>query len=224
MNNIKKYKAVIFDLDGTLLDTLDDLYNAVNHTMDVFGYPHRTRDEVRRFVGNGVDKLIELSLPGGADDVCLAEAIKEYRSFYKDNSENLTKPYRGINEVINKLVDEGYSVAVVSNKIHTSTVYLCKKYFPRIEFAFGERESEGVRRKPHPDMLVSAAEVIGAGIEECVYIGDSEVDILTANNAGIDCISVLWGFRDKDYLVENGGTVFAETPDEMYNIIVNNYK
>ena len=219
MNISYKYKAVIFDLDGTLLDTLDDLWDSVNHTMDVFSYPKRTRDEVRRFVGNGVDRLIELCLPGGADDPYRNEAIAEYRRYYKDHSEIKTKPYDGVVELIAKLISDGVKVAVVSNKIHLSTVELCKKYFPEIENVCGEREAEGIRKKPYPDTVIKSAEDMGVDTGECVYVGDSEVDIETAKNAGMDCISVLWGFRDREYLESMGGTVFACDADELYEAI-----
>ncbi len=219
MNISYKYKAVIFDLDGTLLDTLDDLCDAVNHTMDVFAYPCRTRDEVRSFVGNGVDRLIELCIPGHESDPNRDPAIKEYRKYYNAHSEIKTKPYDGVTELIDKLIGDGVEVAVVSNKIHVSTVELCKKYFPAIENVCGEREAEGIRRKPHPDTVIKSAEDMGVTVSECVYVGDSEVDIETARNAGMDCISVLWGFRDREYLQKCGGTVFAETADELYSAI-----
>lgn len=217
---MKKYKAAIFDLDGTLLDTLDDLWDAVNHTMDLFGYPHRTREEIRSFVGNGVDRLIELSIPGGTDDPNRDEAIRRYRAYYASHSEMKTKPYDGAAETASKLIADGIGAAVVSNKLHAATVTLCAKYFPAIPVVCGERESEGIRRKPYPDMVFWAAEKLGCAIEECVYIGDSEVDLLTAKNAGMDCISVLWGFRDREDLEAAGGTVFAETTDELYRAIV----
>lgn len=219
MKNAYKYKAVIFDLDGTLLDTLDDLWDSVNHTMDVFSYPKRTREEVRRFVGNGVDRLIELCIPGEANDPNRDEAIAEYRRYYKDHSEIKTKPYDGVNEVVDKLISDGIKVAVVSNKIHTSTVELCGKYFPSIENVCGEREAEGIRRKPHPDTVIKSAEDMGLNVGECVYVGDSEVDVETARRAGMDCISVLWGFRDREYLESMGGQIFASTAEELYNAI-----
>ena len=215
-----KYKAAIFDLDGTLLDTLDDLHAMVNHTMDVFSFPRRTREEVRCFVGNGVDKLIELSVPGGLENPQYSDAIKECRTYYAANSEGkFTKPYDGILELIDKLNDAGIKVAVVSNKIHPATVKLCEKHFPTIEHAYGEREAEGIRRKPHPDMVYYAAERLGVELSECVYIGDSEVDVITSKNAGVDCISVLWGFRDREMMEEYGATIFAENTDELFAMI-----
>lgn len=216
----RKYKAVIFDLDGTLLDTLDDLWSSVNHTMKVFGYPERTRNEVRAFVGNGVDRLIELCLPGGADDINRNAAISEYRRYYNENSEVYTKPYDGIVELIAKLTEAGIKVSVVSNKIHLSTVTLCKKYFSAIEIVCGEREAEGIRRKPHPDTVLQVAKELGVDISECVYVGDSEVDVETAKNACMDCIAVLWGFRDRDYLESRGAQIFASDTKELYDRII----
>ena len=215
-----KYKAVIFDLDGTLLNTLDDLWSSVNHTMRVFGYPERTREEVRSFVGNGVDRLIELSIPGKEHDINRDAAIAEYRRYYNENSEVFTKPYAGVVELIDKLIERGIKVSVVSNKIHKSTVTLCKKYFPAIEIVCGEREAEGIKRKPYPDTVLEVAKQLDVKISDCVYVGDSEVDVKTSQNAGMDCIAVLWGFRDRDFLESSGAKVFAENTDELYcNII-----
>lgn len=215
-----KYKAVLFDLDGTLLDTLDDLCDAVNVTMDKFGFPNRTKSEVRSFVGNGVERLIELSIPNGRNEPCFDEAVSFYRTYYKEHSELKTAPYDGVEDLIKRLIDDKIAVAVVSNKPHAATVSLCAKYFPMISAVSGERESEGIRRKPYPDTVYAAAGELGYSANECVYIGDSEVDIMTAKNAGMDVISVLWGFRDMDYLVSEGGTVFVRTADELYNAIV----
>ncbi|MBQ4354019.1 MAG: HAD-IIIA family hydrolase [Clostridia bacterium] len=216
---MKQYQAAVFDLDGTLLDTLDDLHAAVNHTMRYFGYPERTREEVRSFVGNGVDRLIELSVPGGAQDENFRAAITEYRNYYNAHSEVLTKPYDGIPALIERLQADKIPIAVASNKPHKATTDLCAKMFPTVSAVCGEQEKEGIRRKPHPDMVLHMTELLGYKPEECVYIGDSEVDLLTAKNAGMDCISVLWGFRDRQCLEEAGGTVFAETPEELYRMI-----
>lgn len=214
------YKAAIFDLDGTLLDTLDDLWDAVNHTMERYGFPRRTRNEVRSFVGNGVERLIELSVPDGRNNPKFAEAVTAYRAHYAENSENKTAPYDGVIDLIRKLIADGVAVSVVSNKPHGATVTLCAKYFPEITVVCGEREAEGIRRKPYPDTVFKAVEDLGCEVGECVYIGDSEVDIRTAENAGMDCISVLWGFRDEEYLRGEGGTVFVRTADELYDAIV----
>jgi len=217
-------KAVLFDLDGTLLDTLDDLADAVNHTMETYGFPRRTRDEVRAFVGNGVERLIELALgiPDAQNHPQFAEIVADYRAYYAANSEHKTAPYDGVIRLIRRLLTGGIAVAVVSNKPHNATVTLCAKYFPEVAVVCGERESEGIRRKPWPDTVFKAAEELGRTPEECVYVGDSEVDILTAKNAGMDCISVLWGFRDEVELREAGGTTFVRTADELYKELIVN--
>ncbi len=216
------YKAVLFDLDGTLLDTLDDLWDAVNHTMDTYGFPRRTRDEVRAFVGNGVERLIELSLgiPDAQNHPKFADIVADYRAYYAANSEHKTAPYSGMTDLIHRLISDGIAVSVVSNKPHGATVTLCAKYFPDVTVVCGERESEGIRRKPWPDTVFKAVDELGLTPADCVYIGDSEVDIRTARNAGMDCISVLWGFRDEDELRREGGTTFVRTSDELYRAIV----
>ncbi len=213
------YKAAIFDLDGTLLDTLDDLWDAVNYTMDTYNFPRRTRTEVRAFVGNGVDRLIELCTPDGRDNPKFSEAVATYRGHYAENSENKTCAYPGVIDLIHRLREDGIVVAVVSNKMHAATVTLCAKYFPEIPLVCGEREADGIRRKPHPDTVFWVVEQLGLTAGDCVYIGDSEVDIATAKNAGMDCISVLWGFRDEDVLRKAGGTVFADTAEALYDAI-----
>ncbi len=218
---MKRYKAVIFDLDGTLLDTLEDLHAAVNYTMSLFGYPSRSLDEVRRFVGNGVERLIELSLPGGADDPHRDEAVREYRRYYNAHSSVHTKPYEGIVPLLEKLKSRGIPTAVASNKPHAATVGLCRDMFPSVEVACGEREAEGIRRKPSPDMVIWAARQMGFSPEECVYVGDSEVDVITAGNAGMDCITVLWGFRDREELEKAGATVFCRSAEELERLISN---
>ncbi len=214
------YKAAIFDLDGTLLDTLDDLWDAVNYTMDTYHFPRRTRTDVRAFVGNGVDRLIELCSPDGRANPRFADAVATYREHYAKISENKTCAYPGVMDLIRRLREDGIAVAVVSNKMHAATVTLCAKYFPEIPLVCGEREADGIRRKPYPDTVLWVVGKLGLKTDECVYIGDSEVDIATAKNAGMDCISVLWGFRDEDMLRETGGTVFAATAEELYEAIV----
>lgn len=217
---MKKYSAVIFDLDGTLLNSLEDLCDAVNHTMRMFGYPERTIEEVRTFVGNGVGRLIALSVPGGYDDINYDKALCEYKAYYPLHSEIKTKPYPGMNSLLSGLKDAGIRTAVVSNKPDKTTVRLCSKYFPEIGCVIGEQEENGIRRKPAPDSVIAAASSMGVDLSECVYIGDSEVDLLTARNAGIDCISVLWGFRDRKLLEENGAVAFVSTADELSALLL----
>jgi phosphoglycolate phosphatase len=213
------YKAAVFDLDGTLLDTLGDLTDAVNATMDFYGYPRRTVAEVRSFVGNGVERLIALSLPDGFDTPDFEEITAYYRAYYAAHSEVKTGPYPGVIDLIDRLETAGIRTAVVSNKPNGATVKLCAKYFPGIGVVGGERESEGVRRKPWPDMVFRAVEEMGLTPSDCVYIGDSEVDVLTAKNAGMDCITVLWGFRDREDLEREGASCFAETADRVFEMI-----
>ena len=212
---MKNCKAVLFDLDGTLLNTLEDLTDAVNATMRHFGYPEHTLAAVRAYVGNGVARLMELSLPGGAADPNFDAASAFYRRTYAAHSEDKTRPYDGVEACVETLAENGIKMAVVSNKPDETTVRLTKKYFPEIDTAAGENEAAGIRRKPAPDMVFRAIEKLGVTPEETVYVGDSEVDILTAENAGIRVVSVLWGFRDRDELEANGAVCFAETPEEL---------
>ena len=213
------YKAAVFDLDGTLLDTLGDLCDALNATMDHYGYPRRTLAEVRASVGNGVERLIALSLPDGLDTPDFDKIAAYYRSYYAAHSEVKTAPYDGVLDLIDRLESAGVKTAVVSNKPNGAAMKLCAKYFPGISVVGGERESEGVRRKPWPDMVLAAVEEMGVTPDQCVYIGDSEVDVLTAKNASMDCITVLWGFRDRDELERDGASCFAGTADEVFRLI-----
>lgn len=182
--------GILFDLDGTLLDTLEDLRDAVNHTMRTLGYPERSLAEVRRFVGNGARRLIDQVVPEGADG---EKAFGVFKTYYDAHCCVKTRPYNGIPEALNALKD--YPMAIVSNKPDSAVKALCADYFPGI-YALGE--AEGCPRKPAPDMVFKAMEAIG--VDSCVYVGDSEVDVLTAKNAGVPCLSVLWGFRDREEL------------------------
>ena len=201
--------GILFDLDGTLLDTLDDLHNAVNHTMAQFGCPVRTREEVRRFVGNGVDHLIRLSLPGKADDPDFETVCTAYRSYYNAHSQDKTAPYPGILEALSELSAE-YPVAVVSNKPDAAVQMLCRDFFGPI-YSLGQRND--TPRKPAPDMLSLAMAAIG--VDRCIYVGDSEVDVLTAKNASVPCLSVTWGFRDRSALADAGATHYCDTPADL---------
>ena len=183
--------GILFDLDGTLLDTLEDLRDGVNYALDTLGYPRRTLEEVRRFVGNGALRLMELAVPEGAD---AREAFSVFKPYYDAHCQIKTKPYAGIPETLAEL-KEKYPVAIVSNKPDSAVKSLCADYFPGI-FALGE--TSDCPRKPAPDMVYRAMAAIG--VDRCVYVGDSEVDVLTARNAGVPCLSVLWGFRDREEL------------------------
>lgn len=198
--------GILFDLDGTLLDTLEDLTDAVNHTMERFGYPRRTREEVRRFVGNGAARLLQLSVPQGED---WEAPLAEFQRFYRDHCQEKTAPYPGIPEAL-ALLSTRHPVAIVSNKPDAAVKALCARAFPGIP---AQGEQPGCPRKPAPDMVYAAMERIGA--DRCIYVGDSEVDVLTAQNTGVPCLSVLWGFRDEEELSGAGSRRFCKSPGEM---------
>ncbi len=209
-------KSVIFDLDGTLLNTLEDLADSVNFALNKYGYPRRTLEEVRAFVGNGVVKLMELALPQGKKNPQFETVLSDFKTHYAENCQNKTKPYNGIMELLQMLKEKNVKMAVVSNKFDAAVKQLCKDYFGQyITVAIGETPT--VKKKPAPDTVYKAMEALKD--KSCVYVGDSEVDIQTAKNASLPCISVTWGFRDKEYLKTVGGNIFAETPLEILNLI-----
>ena len=211
------YKTYIFDLDGTLLNTLGDLAASTNYALRQFGMPEHSVDDVRRFVGNGVGKLIERAIPMGLDNPEYENVLATFRQHYMLHSLDTTEPYPGIQELLSTLHSEGCNVAVVSNKFYNATVELCRHFFAdTVEVAIGERQD--IRRKPAPDTVFEAMRQLGVTDEGAVYVGDSEVDVATARNSAIPCISVLWGFRDKDFLVEHGATTFVNTPEEILRI------
>ena len=208
--------GILWDLDGTLLATLEDLMDGVNYALAQFDLPPRTYEEIRQFVGNGAANLISRAVEGRADD---REVLDTFKTYYNAHCQVKTKPYDGILEALAQL-GEKYPMAIVSNKPDSAVKPLCQQYFPGI-YALGERA--GCPRKPAADMVFAAMKDIG--VETCVYVGDSEVDIATAKNAGVKCLSVLWGFRDKDALIDAGGQYFcddtaqlAEKIEELINI------
>ena len=208
----------IFDLDGTLLDTLDDLAASTNYALRAFGLPERSRDEVRRFVGNGVRRLMQQAVPDGESDPRFEEVLATFREHYLHHSMDKTQPYPGIMPMLARLREEGHATAVVSNKFDAATKSLCSHYFGTlIDVAIGE--SERIRRKPAPDTVLEAMRLLGAEKEQTIYIGDSDVDIATAAACDIPCISVLWGFRDRDFLLAHGATVFISQPEEIFGKI-----
>ena len=210
------YTTYIFDLDGTLLDTLDDLASAVNFALRTHGMPEHSIDDVRRFVGNGVRKLMERAVPDGADNPSFDETFASFRQYYMDHSLDTTRPYEGIPETLAALRARGCRLAVVSNKMMAATQALCRHFFPdTIEVAIGEDEAAGIRKKPAPDTVLAALKALGVGKENAVYVGDSDVDIQTAHNSGIPCISVLWGFRDRNFLQQSGAETFISTPSDL---------
>ena len=211
-------KTVIFDLDGTLLNTLDDLADSTNYALSKFGYPTRTIDEVRQFVGNGVAKLIERAIPEGKNNPNFEKCLDIFKENYAQNMYNKTAPYNGIIEMLSNLKSKGIKIAVVSNKFDLAVKELCKKYFEGfIDFAAGENEAQGIKKKPAPDTVISVLNEFNFAPEDAVYVGDSDVDIMTAKNSKMPCISVTWGFRDKKFLLENGATILINAPSEIYN-------
>ena len=210
------YNTYIFDLDGTLLDTLGDLAASVNDALRKHGMPEHSIDDVRRFVGNGVRLLMERAVPDGAANPLFEETFASFRQHYMAHSLDTTKPYEGIPEALADLKARGCHLAVVSNKMMAATQELCRHFFPdTIEVAIGEHESAGIRKKPAPDTVFAALKALGVGQEGAVYVGDSDVDIETARNSGLPCISVLWGFRDRDFLIQHGAETFISTPSEL---------
>ena len=199
-----KYNTFIFDLDGTLLDTLSDLASAVNYALRQYDMPEHDLDAVRRFVGNGVRRLMERAVPDGQ-----ANPLFEL---------DTTCPYEGISQALLALRQRGCRLAVVSNKMMAATRQLVAHFFPEVEVAIGENEAAGIRRKPAPDTVDEALRLLGAKREEAVYVGDSDVDIQTAANAGLPCISVLWGFRDRDFLLAHGATTLISRPEQLLTL------
>ncbi|MCI5945465.1 MAG: HAD family hydrolase [Oscillospiraceae bacterium] len=213
------YKLAVFDMDGTILDTLEDLKDSTNFALEKCGYPTRTYDEVRRFVGNGIRKLIERAVPEGLTVEQIDRVHEVFTEHYKVHCADKTKAYDGIKPLLEKLRANGVKTAVVSNKADYGVQELCKEYFDGLfDYAIGERE--GIRRKPAPDSVNEALRVLGMSKSEAVYIGDSDVDFETAKNAELPCISVLWGFRDEEFLREKGATLFVHDPAEIYDIIM----
>lgn len=213
-----KYKAVIFDLDGTLTDTLEDLYLSTNLALRSCGLPERELEEIRRFVGNGVKALIERAVPEGTDPHVVEKCFDTFQSHYIIHCQDHTKLYPGIATLLTTLQVKGYRLAVVSNKIQEGVTELAQTFFRGVvDVAIGEQA--GIPRKPAPDMVHAALEQLGVGASEAIYVGDSDVDVQTAANAGLPCISVLWGFRSRNFLVAHGATLFAEEPHDILNFV-----
>lgn len=220
METKKKYEAVLFDLDGTLLDTLEDLTDSVNAILEKYGYPKRGKKEIRKFLGNGSRKLMEQALPEMVEQERFEQMLAEYTAYYKAHMEEKTRPYDGILELLDALQERKIRIGVVSNKFDTAVKELCEKYFAgKVDEAAGEQESLGIRRKPAPDMVLAAASSLGIKRENCLYVGDSEVDLQTAENAGMDCVGVCWGFRDEEFLRELGAKRLIHHPKELLNYI-----
>jgi phosphoglycolate phosphatase len=209
------YDTYIFDLDGTLLDSLTDLAISCNYALRINNMPERTIDEVRCFVGNGVKKLMERAIPNGLQNPAFEKTYADFRQHYLVHNLDNTKPYPGIIPLLKRLHSEGKNIAVVSNKFYAATQDLVKHFFGEyITVAIGEREN--IRKKPAPDTVFEALRQLDASSAGAVYIGDSDVDVMTARNCNIPCISVLWGFRTKEFLIKNGATTFVTAPDEIF--------
>lgn len=207
--------TVLFDLDGTLLNTLDDLCDSTNYALQTFGYPMRTLDEVRQFVGEGVRKLIYRALPDSEKERT-DEVLAVFEKHYDKNKENKTRPYDGITEML-KEVCAGYKTAIVSNKYNAAVEALRDKLFAPVKVAVGERD--GLAKKPAPDMVEYALKLLGSDKADAVYVGDSNVDILTARNSGLPIIAVSWGFRPKSMLIEMGADIIIDNPSELMGAI-----
>lgn len=211
---MKEYSTYIFDLDGTLLDTLGDLAASVNYALRSVGLPEHSIDDVRRFVGNGVRLLMVRAIEGGDSNPRFEEAYATFRSHYMEHGLDTTQPYPGIMELLKELKARGKKIAVVSNKFYDATQELVKHFFGEyVSVAIGEREN--IRKKPAPDTVLEAMRMLGVDKEGAVYIGDSDVDFNTAKNVGIPCVSVLWGFRDRAFLESIGATTFITQPSQM---------
>ena len=215
---MKKYDTVIFDLDGTLLDTLDDLADCVNEALEDAGFPKRTREEIRSFVGNGVARLVALSMPEGVTNPKYNDCLNAFKRLYAQNMRRRTEPYGGIISMLDRLSLEGFKLAVVSNKYDAAVKELCRDYFGAYHMAaFGE--SDDIARKPAPDIVRTAFDALDCSPDRAVYIGDSEVDVQTAKNAGVDFIGVTWGFRDRVALEKAGARYTIDAPFELLGLI-----
>ena len=206
------YATYLFDMDGTLLDTLADLTAAVNHTLEQYGYPRRTIEQVRKGLGNGAAKLVAAMLPQGEETPGFADIMRDYRAWYQAHACVETCPYPGVPEMLKRLRQRGCKVAIVSNKPHGAACELAERFFPGVP-TFGERPE--TPRKPAPDMVFHALTALGAGKEGAVYVGDSEVDVQTARNAGLPVIGVAWGFRGREALAAAGAETIVDTAAEL---------
>lgn len=214
-----KYKLAIFDMDGTILNTIDDLAASLNAVLEKSGFPTRTMDEVISFVGDGLRTLIERGVPDGSDSETVDRVLADFQAYYAVHCADRTAPYDGIIELLKNLRTNGCMTAVVSNKVDDAVQELCKKYFDGLfDYAVGERS--GILRKPAPDSVNEVLEKLNVSRENAVYIGDSEVDIKTAENAGMDSIIVEWGFRERDFLLKKGAKTIVSAAKEIENIVL----
>jgi len=215
---MKAYSTYIFDLDGTLLNTLDDLTIATNYALRECGMPEHSDNDILQFVGNGIRQLMIRAVPDGEQNPQFDKAFDTFQAYYLEHALDHTRPYPGVTETLRELKARGKRLAVVSNKYYMATQELVKHFFGDIiHVAIGEHEAAGIRKKPAPDTVEEALWQLGTGKENAIYVGDSEVDIMTARNSNIPCISVLWGFRSKDFLIKNGAAKLISNPKELLN-------
>ena len=220
---MKHYHAIVFDLDGTLLNTLDNITAAVNHTLTAYGMPTRTHSEVRRFVGNGVASLISRAVPDGTDDDTMARVLADFRVYYADHTLDLTAPYDGILPALERLKTAGIKMAIVSNKPDVSVERLREQFFgDYIDVAFGD--SPDRPKKPAPDSTFDALARLGVSADEAIFVGDGDADVLTAKNAGMPCVGVTWGFRDAVDLRKAGATLLVDTPEQIIEYLLKGCK
>ena len=213
------YKAVLFDMDGTLLDTLEDLCDSTNHALAQMGYPLRGIEEIRRFIGNGAEKQIRRAVPEGTSEGKIMETLAAFRAYYQDHCQIKTKVYDGLLDVLSELKEKGVKMAVVSNKPDAAVKKLSREYFgDRLDYAIGP--SDGVRCKPYPDMAEEALKTLGIAKKDAVFVGDSEVDVQTGLNAGLDVIAVSWGFRSREVVIEAGAKIIADDASELEKLIL----
>ncbi len=213
---MKQYETYIFDLDGTLISSLEDLAASTNFALRQHGMPEHSIEDIRMFVGNGVKKLMERAIPNGLDNPFFKDTYQTFRQHYMHHNLDQTKPYPAIMDMLTRLRREGKKVAVVSNKFQEATQELCKHFFgDLVQVAIGQRDN--IKKKPAPDTVIEALRQLGTDRKGCVYIGDSDVDIDTARNSGLPCISVLWGFRDKKFLLAHGATTLISNPMQLFD-------
>ncbi|MCR5099671.1 MAG: HAD family hydrolase [Lachnospiraceae bacterium] len=215
------YNTLLFDMDGTVLDTLGDLTEAINYTMRQFDEPEHTLDEVRSYVGNGPIKLMERSLPNGLDTENFDEQLAVYKAYYAEHNRDYTKPYDGIVELMKDARSKGMKTGIVSNKHHSAVVELADYFFgDLVDVAVGNKP--GAKTKPSPDVVFTAMEELDAKPQDCVYIGDSDVDAATAEAAGLDCILVTWGFRSREFLEKQKAVAVIDTAEELREYVLTN--
>lgn len=215
-----KYKAVIFDLDGTILDTIEDLASALNFSLRNNGFSEKSTDETRRMVGNGIRKLILRALPSDVSQELFEKIHKDFMTYYNEHCTDMTRRYDGVFEAVAQLKKDGYVVAVLSNKADFAVNKLCEYYYPGV-FAVCSGEIAGVARKPSTEPVDLITSKLNLKPEECIYVGDSDIDVKTAKNSGMKCVSVDWGFRSRIDLIESGAEVIVDSPNEMISKICN---